>query len=388
MQELLASHMLEFGLTSQEFCSQYLEQQPFVRKAALQDQPLQWADFDALLQNMEPDESLVQLFNNGQVPPHVYLEDSIELGQHRRRINKAGFYGLLRQGATLVLNRFENHSTTAKRLCNEIGRFVGHQTTSNAYVSFGGNGTFGKHWDTHDVFAIQLIGKKRWQLFAPTLPLPLSHQTSERSQHTCPPTAALDCVLETGDMLYIPRGWWHQVTPFQLGSLHVSVGAYLPTVSDYLMWMCSRHLPGVLDARRGVVDADSLAGLPEVLRTLSQAALSPQSLDEFRQDLAARERLSSEFNTELLMGNAATLTDDTRVILTSCHKPDSERTELPVNGGRLKLEPVSRAVVNLLGDAVTLSLADLFSRLPHFPQPVIRAAVADLVRYDVLGVLK
>ncbi len=379
--------MLEFGLSTQEFRSRYLEQQPYVRKAVLTQPSMQWADFDALLHGLEPDESLVQLFNNGQVPPHVYLEDSFELGRHRRRINKSSFYGLLRQGATLVLNRIENHSVMAKRLCSEIGRFVGHQTTSNAYVSFSGNGTFGKHWDTHDVFAIQLIGKKRWQVFAPTLPLPLSHQTSERSQHTCPSVAALDCVLETGDLLYIPRGWWHQVTPFQQGSLHLSVGVYLPTVNDYLMWVCSRHLPALLDARRGVVDAASLAGLPEVLRTLSQAALAPQNLEDFRQDLATHERLSSEFDMALFLDNAATeLRNDVRLMLTSCHRPDRERAELAVNGGRLKLEPVSRAIVSLFGDVMTLTLAELFARLPHYPQPVIRAAVLDLARYEVLTI--
>jgi len=174
--------MLDFGLTQQAFRANYLERQVYVRTAALSERPMHWSDLDALLHAIEPDESSLQLFNSGQVAPLAYVDETFELGRPRRRINKHRFYALLQDGATLVLNRVEAHSIPAKRLCAEVARFVGCPTTSNAYVSFGGGGTFGKHWDTHDVFAVQLIGKKRWQVFQPTFPFPLSNHTSKHLQ--------------------------------------------------------------------------------------------------------------------------------------------------------------------------------------------------------------
>jgi ribosomal protein L16 Arg81 hydroxylase len=378
--------MLEFGFTPQEFRSSYLELRPYVQKAALKELTTQWSDLDALLYGVSPDETL-QLFNNGQVPPQAYIDDIVELGRPRRRISKQRFYGLMQAGATLVLNRIEGYSVPAKRLCAEVGRFVGCQTTSNAYVSFGGKGTFGKHWDTHDVFAIQLIGKKRWQIFAPTLPLPLSHQTSEALRHTCPAAPTMECVLEAGDMLYIPRGWWHQVTPFDVGSWHLSVGAYLPTVTDYIMWLTSRYLSTQLPARGGLIDdATALNSLPALLRGLGDALQDQRALDEFKRDLRARERLTTEFDTNLFLGKDQTALDsDTRLSLTSSHAYGHQAIEIPVNGGRLKLEPLSRAIVGLLSDATSLTFAELCQRVPQIPVSVVRSAVLDLAVYEVLS---
>ena len=217
--------MLEFGMSPAQFRERYFEQQPFVQKAAMAARPLKWSDIDVLLQQVEPVHPFVKLFNNGEVPEDAYAEDAFEFGLQRRRLNKAAFYRQMQAGATLVFNRLENFSVPAQRLCREVGRFAGHQTNSNAYLTFGGQGTFGKHWDVHDVFAIQLIGRKRWRVFAPTMPLPLSHQTSDQRSNDCPPNPVMDVTLEAGDLLYLPRGWWHQVIPFDEGSFHVSVGA-------------------------------------------------------------------------------------------------------------------------------------------------------------------
>lgn len=379
--------MLEFGMTSQEFRSSYLELKPYVHKAALKELIMQWSDLDSLLYSVSPDEG-VQLFNNGQVPPQSYVDEMIEVGKPRLRLNKQRFYGAMYAGATLVLNKVEGYSLTAKRLCAEVGRFVGCDTTSNAYVSFGGKGTFGKHWDTHDVFAIQLIGRKRWQIFSPTLPLPLSSQTSEALRHTCPTKPAFECDLEAGDMLYIPRGWWHQVTPYDVGSWHLSVGAYLPTTTDYIMWLASRYLATQLPARGGLIDdATTLNSLPSLLQGLTDALLDQRALAEFKRDLSSRERLVTEFDTNLFLNSSKVApTHDVRLSLASSYVYAPQVVEVPVNGGRLKLEPLSRAIVALLNETSSLTLGELCQRLPDAPPSMVRAAAMNLASHDVLNI--
>jgi ribosomal protein L16 Arg81 hydroxylase len=380
--------MLDFGLTPQQFSSSYLEQQPHVHQAALSQPLMQWSDLDALLHSIEPDGLALQLFNNGQVPPPSYVEEVVEFGRQRKRLNKHRFYSLLESGATLVLNQLENHSVPAQRLCAEVAQFVGHTTTGNAYVSFGGNGSFGKHWDTHDVFAIQLLGKKRWQVFAPTIQWPLPHQTSEHMKQRCPATPVLDVVLSPGDLLYIPRGWWHQVTPLAMGSLHLSVGAYLPTVRDYIMWACNHQLAQQAQARRGLIDAaSSRAALPDILHGLTQAMLAGENFAAFNQDWQARQRLSSPFDTALFLEKkASSLPDGARVSLNTRQQFNAEYGEVAINGGRLKLEPASRAVMMMLANESVLLLGQLYQRLPQIPPTVIRAALIDLARHELLWI--
>ena len=378
--------MISFGMTAREFQAGCFEKRVHLQRAAAAEGLYCWADLDSSLLQIEPGGPFLKLFNRGPVPPEAYARESVELGMVRRRLDKVRFYAQLRGGATLVLNRFEEHSSLARQLCLEVARHAGHQTTSNAYVSFGGRGTFGRHWDTHNVFAIQLIGRKRWQVYPPTFALPLSHQTSDAAQPDVTAAPVLDCTLETGDMLYVPRGWWHQTLPFEAGSLHLSVGVYAPTMYDYLMWFCSRHLSMQTPARRAFTPAVEADELHALMRELGRSALDPGHRSEFLRELAARERTSSELNLALFSDPAAThLHADAHVVLTTSRTTPLANGAMFVNGAQLSLDPVSATVVSMLGGG-SLSFGALCSRLADVPVHAVHRAVLDLAQHDVVTI--
>ncbi|MFK9098511.1 JmjC domain-containing protein [Pseudomonas guariconensis] len=92
----------------------------------------------------------------------------------------------------------------------------------NCYASFGNDESFGRHWDEHDVFALQVAGEKHWTLFGdPDTVSTAGFQTSTR---TCPEQAIADIDLCEGDVLYVPRGCWHEVKGIGHPSLHISIG--------------------------------------------------------------------------------------------------------------------------------------------------------------------
>jgi ribosomal protein L16 Arg81 hydroxylase len=380
--------MLAFDITAEEFRSRYFEKQPRLQKAALRSRPLDWADLDQVLSQVDAGEPTVKLLNQGPVPEHAYSQETVEMGQRRRRFNKVQFHGQMRSGATLIVNRFENFNGAARRLCAEVASFAGLQTMSNGYLSCGGRGTFGKHWDTHDVFAIQLLGRKRWQVFAPTFPLPLSNQTSDRAASESVTHPMLDCVLEPGDVLYVPRGWWHQALPLEEGSFHLSVGTYAATVYDYFMWACSRHLAG-LQAARG---AFSAAGnredtLLELTRAMGSVVRDPALWEEFQRELVQRERLNSEFQLGLFLDPAGQgLRGNALLRLTSCYPlQGGVPAEMSVNGARLRLDSVDQAVVNALR-MTALSFDALCAQLGHVHADAIQRAVLSLSQYEVVNI--
>ena len=378
--------MIDFGLTPHDFRGRHLETQPLLQKAAARGEPFAWRELDGVLHQIEPGAPIFQLFNGGPVPEEQYTDVFAELGAARRRLNKRRFFEQLRNGATLVINRFENYSVTALRLCADVGRFCEAPTVGNAYLSIGGRGTFGKHWDTHDVFAIQLLGRKRWQVFEPTFPLPLAMHRSEGSGHECPAEPALDCVLEQGDVLYVPRGWWHHAIPFDEPSLHFSVGTYGPTVHDYVMWTCARHLPTILAARRSMAAIVDRSELESVLRAFMEIATTDASRAEFERGIAGAERVRSAFDTELfLLSGADRLKGRVTVHLNAAPPGDPERSELLVNGARLRLHPTGRAIVAALA-AGALPIEALCERLGHERPEAIRAAVLDLAQHEILAI--
>jgi hypothetical protein len=378
--------VIDFELTPADFREKFLEKGPWLAKGAFRGEAYSWSELDAALHRVEPVAPVFKLFNGGAVREDRFADVVSELGAPRRRLNKRGFFAELRGGATLVINRFENHCLRTLALCNEVRDFSGWRTASNAYLSIGGRGTFGRHWDTHDVFAIQLIGRKRWQVYPPTFPLPLDMHPSEGSGATCPTTPVLDCMLETGDVLYVPRGFWHNVIPTDGPSLHVSVGTYAPVVHDFLSWACARRLPAALAARRSLTPVLGAGGLEEALRALADIVLSPAARAEFEREIAGTERLRSALDTELFLGAGPDgLPPGATYRLSRAVSLDPEHAEIRVNGALLRLHPLPRSIMAALA-AAPLSLEALCARLAPEPPEATRAALLDLVLHEIVAV--
>ena len=376
--------MIRFGLSAEDFFEQQLDRKPYLQRAAL-SAAVEWSDLDQVLAIAEMDAAAIQLFLNGQVAPQLFVEESVEFGRQTMRLNKHRFYDLLQRGATLVINQIERYSLQARRLGAAVAQFTGMQTTSNAYVSFGGDGTFGKHWDTHDVMVLQLLGRKHWQVFAPSWPMPLSNQTSERMQLACPATPEFEAILEPGDLLYIPRGWWHKVTPYQEGSLHLSIGAYLPTMIEYISWLCARYLPQHVAARH-YVHSENLHLITGLTEIIASAGLDERNLAEFNKEMRQRTRLISEFNTATFnaAGNSS-LHDEVRLILTTSEMPDAQSGEIRINGGRIRLDDLGYGIVTAMNQQAGMTFGALCQRLRAVKRHDLVTAVMALARHELIN---
>jgi ribosomal protein L16 Arg81 hydroxylase len=377
--------MLSIGITPSQFESQYFETQFYLRRGALRSAAT-WSELDLLLYQIEPREPLINVFRQGPVAAHAYTETAIEFGVPRLRFNKAKLYELLGNGSTLVVNRVENYLPAARSLCSEVCRFTGQQAMSNGYLSFCGDGSFGRHWDTHDVFAIQLLGRKRWQIYGPSLPLPLSHQKSDHFDGECPAEPLLDCILETGDMLYVPRGWWHRAIPLDSASFHVSIGTYAPTLYDYLMWACSRHLPQQETARKALSRVADAREIADVLRELTRTTLDSKTIAQFARDIQSRERTQTEFNLELFLSPAVSEPTDEAILSMNGNCYHVGTNEVLVNGKRWQISTTEETALAVLNQHAQLTMRTLSEALPELSVASLAEAIRELARREVLTV--
>ena len=131
-------------------------------------------------------------------------------------------------GATLVLQGLHRLWPPliefAGRLASELAAPVG----VNAYLTPAGNRGFATHYDTHDVFVLQVAGRKRWRVHEPVLVDPVEQQPwGGRADEVAAVAASppvLDTVLEPGDTLYLPRGWLHSAEALGEPALHLTLG--------------------------------------------------------------------------------------------------------------------------------------------------------------------
>jgi ribosomal protein L16 Arg81 hydroxylase len=95
-------------------------------------------------------------------------------------------------------------------LCRAVERTFSSHFQTNIYLSPPHAQGFKTHFDSHDVFVLQVSGSKLWTLYDTGVVLPLRGQAFDPDKHAPgPPTREL--TLHSGDVLYCPRGLYLSV---------------------------------------------------------------------------------------------------------------------------------------------------------------------------------
>ncbi|MGH8076119.1 MAG: JmjC domain-containing protein [Lysobacter sp.] len=378
--------MIDFGASRETFRSTFFEQRPMYRPQAFDPSGYDWTLIDKALDLQDCSRERFKVLRQGRIAPETYVEEYVDVGLRRRRIRKDRLYKLLSDGATIVLNRIELVSQPTLDICLQVGRFAGAQATANAYASFGGDAATNVHWDTHDVFVVQMSGKKHWRLYEPTMLLPISSQTSNERKDDVPAEPAFDRVLEAGDVLYVPRGWWHRVVPVEsTDTLHLAVAVHTPLVLDYLVWACASRLPEHLELRHsllgGSIDPERVEQATEIVRAV---LTDHRTLEAFYARSRSRERVVAPFNVDLLLNRRdEPLPASTQVMLNSAHTGAGEAAT-QVNGQPLgPIEPY-QAIIRALSDTISLNVDTLRDRLPHIAPERLDALLRELALGDVI----
>ena len=172
-----------------------------------------------------PDVSLVR--GEEDLPRSEYADASGTIDPRR-------VAALFDAGATVVFQQLHRRVPALARLCVAIGRRFGSRVQTNIYLTPPRAQGFVAHWDTHDVFVLQIAGQKRWMIYDTPIPLPLRGQKFDPAEHQ--PGAMTDQFeLSAGSLVYIPRGLMHAAESLDEVSLHVTLGVTAFTWTDFLL---------------------------------------------------------------------------------------------------------------------------------------------------------
>jgi hypothetical protein len=153
-----------------------------------------------------------------------------------QRTRPAELHRRLAEGASLVVDAIDELHLPVGRAAAELERWLMTGVQTNLYASWTPREGFGTHWDDHDVLVIQVDGAKRWKLYGATRVAPMHKDTSEPDP---PPDRPLvELVMRPGDLLYLPRGWWHSVSASEgERSMHLTFGMQTHTGAGLLGWL-------------------------------------------------------------------------------------------------------------------------------------------------------
>jgi hypothetical protein len=220
-------------------------------------------------------------------------------GRVLQDLDPAALTQRLRQGATLILDAAHELSPPLQRLCAGLGAQFLASCQANLYACWGATQGFDVHWDDHDVFVVQVKGRKRWALYGATREAP-SHR-DQHGLHRKPDVPNEEIVLEPGDMLYMPRGYWHAAVGMGEPTLHLTIGLTRKTGSDFLHWLANEALADPAVRTDLPLEQDDAALGAHIARVLA-AALNeaPEALGacyrrHIQSTVAQRPKLSFPF---------------------------------------------------------------------------------------------
>jgi hypothetical protein len=197
-----------------------------------------------------PPQPQLRLFQEGVM---VDLRRYIDGPVGKLKLNAGGLITALAQGATMILDALHEVAPGIAHLTHSMEKTLACDCVANLYAGWRTQKGFEVHWDAHEVFVLQLSGRKRWQVYAPTRLHPLDDDCEKAPTPTAAPI--WEGILNDGDLLYLPRGFWHVAHPLDEPSLHVSWGAQPVSGQDFLYWWV-RNLRRHAEVRASVTRMD------------------------------------------------------------------------------------------------------------------------------------
>jgi len=144
---------------------------------------------------------------------------------YRPDVNKVQH--LFSRGASIILNDIQKHNLNLLKFVDELQKVTNGRCQANLYFSMASHQAFGPHFDLHDVFAVHFEGEKVWNIYQNIEKSPINHPVFKLSGEERKKRAGKiieQVTLKPGDLLYIPRGQYHDALASQNGALHIAFG--------------------------------------------------------------------------------------------------------------------------------------------------------------------
>jgi 50S ribosomal protein L16 3-hydroxylase len=193
--DIAAASPLLGGLSPQVFMRRHWQKQPLLIRQAVPGvlPPVSRTELFALAARDDVESRIVEHLDGGWALRHG------PFAKRQLPSTKQGAWTLLVQGVDL-------HADAAHALLSRF-RFVPDARLDDLMLSYATDGGgVGPHFDSYDVFLLQVHGRRRWRIgklndatLVPDVPLKILANFEAEEEH----------LLEPGDMLYLPPRWAH-----------------------------------------------------------------------------------------------------------------------------------------------------------------------------------
>ena len=240
-------------LPEDEFFRAHWEQQPLVcvrenDRGRFSDL-ISVRDFDRIVSCGNLRYPFFRLFKGGNLIPIENCTTQRQVGSDvdRDLADLNVVYDQYSSGATIVLQVLERSWPPLVALCRDLEVQFGCPVQAYAYLSPASAQGPPAHYDTHDVFVLQVGGRKKWKVWGNPRPLPLrkssdSYDPDLVGAEVRAKAPLYEVTLEPGDSIYLPRGFIHEAVTTDCSSLHISIGVMVNRWLDVMIELTENAL--------------------------------------------------------------------------------------------------------------------------------------------------
>lgn len=276
----------------ERFMDEYWEKKPVVIERGQPDyfaELLSWPEIDRVLTTLQlshPDVMVVDARRDVKAADYTYPSGLVDV---------ARLYQQFADGSSIIVGQLQGQHPAMANLCRAMERDVSHRFQTNIYLTPADEQGLKNHYDSHDVFVLQVEGDKHWDVYGTPIELPFRGQAFDPDQAPEDPgPKTMDFDLKRGDTLYVPRGVLHDPKSVGVDSMHITLGCLYNSWTELLIEAVARVGLHDTDFRRslpaGFARQDFDRGAArEVFRSLlsrvAEKADFDAALDHFAEDI-------------------------------------------------------------------------------------------------------
>jgi ribosomal protein L16 Arg81 hydroxylase len=230
------------------FFAEYWEKKPLVIRRgdlAAYDTLVSLGDIDRVITTFHLSHPDVMMANATRpVGPEDYT-----LGEGA--IDIVRLYQQFASGSTIIMNQLHRFVPPLGDLVRRAEHELSSRMQTNIYLTPREAQGLRIHYDSHDVFVMQVHGTKNWKLYSAEVPLPFRGQQFGDFPAE-PGEVAQEFELQPGDLLYMPRGVMHAASTTSDTSMHITMGVLHNTWVELLIESLARFAVNDPELRKGL----------------------------------------------------------------------------------------------------------------------------------------
>jgi len=189
--------------------------------------------------------TVTMMLDGKKVPQQAYCQQGVN------RMKATGLYPdrgrmlkILQDGASLVLNDMSSLHVGVQSVQELLNATFNGRGAANLYYSQKQRRAFHSHFDRHEVFALQIHGTKTWKIYQGRADNPIEHPQFQNMPQIdydrMKGPLDQEVTTEPGDILYLPRGQFHDALATDRDSLHITFSFVMPMGLHLIYDMANR----------------------------------------------------------------------------------------------------------------------------------------------------